>query len=541
MKNHLSRFFLFSSGKNYYIYDKFSLTLNKIDEVLFFRFNEGNFTVDDCLSDAQKSIVLSLLNQEKNRINYFPEEKCYVSINMSSACNMHCSYCFRLFKGKMKVSTLEDIFYYVTGQYFPDAKEYIFSVDYSSESLLDISLINKLDELIAENEGFLFSEDDFINITPKNVLNGLLEICKDKIQHYLVQDNIIGSLNKIMMNIDLHQYFSVDFLKTISPYYYNFLSISRKLCKSKRVQLNRRILEKLYENQIKIFECKQYYTISFMTNGLAVNKKIVNYLKSRLLKEIYISLDGTEDIHNLNRKDLKLQGTYTRIVDNIRMLQKNGFEICISCVLTPNSKDLVQIFKHFVYLKVKKVDFHYARPLKTKSFFTIESIKNLTNELDKVYDAIKIEIMNNDFSLLEVLKDSKLFFFLKMIIKQQVNTNRCKWGYESVFDINGDIYPCQYMLNIGAEKISNYKEYKSYNELIKPIHSDQLDLCKNCWAEYICGGTCHYASFIEEKNIFATNKIECIYNKALITNSIKFTIFLIENNLYNVIKKYFKE
>ena len=174
------------------------------------------------------------------------------------------------------------------------------------------------------------------------------------------------------------------------------------------------------------------------------------------MKEICISLDGTEDIHNANRKDVKSHGTYTNIVDNIHLLQKNGFEICVSCVLTPESKNLVKIFKHFVNLKVKKIYFNYARPLKTKSFFTLESIKNLTNELKNVYDIIKIEIMKNDFSLLEVLLDSKMFFFVKLIIHQQINTNRCKWGYESVFDINGDIYPCQYMLNIGAGRISNY-------------------------------------------------------------------------------------
>ena len=85
----------------------------------------------------------------------------------------------------------------------------------------------------------------------------------------------------------------------------------------------------------------------------------------------------------------------------------------------------------------------------------------------------------------------------------------------------------------------NFKEHKNCNELLNPIYSNQLNLCKNCWAEYICGGTCHYASYIEEKDLFITDKIECIYNKALVENSLKFLVFLIENNFHNIIRKYF--
>lgn len=68
--------------------------------------------------------------------------------------------------------------------------------------------------------------------------------------------------------------------------------------------LNRRIIEKLFNGKIKVFECKQYYTISFMTNGLIINNKIIKYLKSRVIKEIYVSLDGYKKIQDFQRKDL---------------------------------------------------------------------------------------------------------------------------------------------------------------------------------------------------------------------------------------------
>lgn len=97
------------------------------------------------------------------------------------------------------------------------------------------------------------------------------------------------------------------------------------------------------------------------------------------------------------------------------------------------------------------------------------------------------------------------------------------------------------MLSNNLGKIANYKENKNYKEIFKPIYSHDLDLCKKCWAEFLCGGTCHYSSLINEGNLYKTDRIECIYNKNLIRNSLDFLIFLMENNLYNKFLKYLND
>lgn len=533
-----NRFFSFSTEKNCYVYDKFSNSINRIDKDLFIEFENGNFDTDTYSSKEKEQKLAFFLNQKEPVFSFHPDEKCYVSINLSSSCNMNCSYCFKVNQSRIKKDTLEEIFNYVTEEYYPNAKEFVFSVGYSSEPFLDLELIDYLDELIAKKEGFLIHDEDFISVTPEEVLIKLLDLCGQDAKLIINQENCIESINTILENIDINLFLDDSFLKKISAFYYNFLEISRVLCKSKRVQINRRIVEQLFYGKIKIFDCKQYYTICFMTNGFNISPRIINYLKMRLLNNICISLDGSKEIHDLYRKDQKGSGTYDKIIKNITLLQKSGIEVYVSCVITPNSINLIEIFEHLLSIGIVKIDFHYMRNVKIEKCFTVESIELLNIEINRLYKKLKNDLLMNDYRLLKALIDSKLFFFLRLIVKRQFNLSRCKWGYEIIFDTKGNIYPCQYMLRFPEKKLSHYMDSRRLSEIQKPIYSNELDNCKTCWAEYICGGTCHYSSYVEEGDIYKTNRVECKYNKNLIINTLDFCIFLIENNLYKQVSEF---
>ena len=192
---------------------------------MFIEFENGNFDIDTYSSKEKKQNFFFFLNQKKPVFSLLPDEKCYVSVNLSSTCNMNCSYCFKVNQPRIKKSTLEEIFKYVTEEYYPDAKEFVFSVGYSSEPLLDLNLIDFLDELIAKKEGFLFHEEDFISVTPEEILIKLLDICGQDAKKLIInQENCIGSINSILENIDINLFLDDSFLKTISAFYYNFLA-----------------------------------------------------------------------------------------------------------------------------------------------------------------------------------------------------------------------------------------------------------------------------------------------------------------------------
>ena len=144
---------------------------------MFIEFENGNFDTDTYSSKEKEQKLAFFLNQKEPVFSFHPDEKCYVSINLSSSCNMNCSYCFKVNQSRIKKDTLEEIFNYVTEEYYPNAKEFVFSVGYSSEPFLDLELIDYLDELIAKKEGFLIHDEDFISVTPEEVLIKLLDLC----------------------------------------------------------------------------------------------------------------------------------------------------------------------------------------------------------------------------------------------------------------------------------------------------------------------------------------------------------------------------
>ncbi|MCF0124844.1 MAG: SPASM domain-containing protein [Clostridia bacterium] len=58
-----------------------------------------------------------------------------------------------------------------------------------------------------------------------------------------------------------------------------------------------------------------------------------------------------------------------------------------------------------------------------------------------------------------------------------------------------------------------------------------MDKCSECWARYLCGGTCHYNSIVNNKTIFETDDFECQIRKCVIEEAINFLIKLIENKI----------
>ena len=72
---------------------------------------------------------------------------------------------------------------------------------------------------------------------------------------------------------------------------------------------------------------------ALQTNGYALDDDFCAFLaEHRFL--VGVSVDGTKDIHDALRRDTQGQGTYTKVMNTIRRLQKHGVEYNILCVVT---------------------------------------------------------------------------------------------------------------------------------------------------------------------------------------------------------------
>ena len=92
-----------------------------------------------------------------------------------------------------------------------------------------------------------------------------------------------------------------------------------------------------------------------------------------------------------------------------------------------------------------------------------------------------------------------------------------------------DVYNCLYFESSDTNKVGNI------DSEIKRLNGDKSvasrSPCNKCWARYLCGGTCFYASQVTVGNILEIDPVECKIRKHLAKLSLDFVVFCRENNI----------
>lgn len=81
--------------------------------------------------------------------------------------------------------------------------------------------------------------------------------------------------------------------------------------------------------------------VNFTTNAYLINKELVEYFNAKkLFPNFQITLDGSKTDHNKTRHSANDKDSYTKIVDNIKLLVKNNFSVRVRINYT--DKNIVQ-------------------------------------------------------------------------------------------------------------------------------------------------------------------------------------------------------
>lgn len=504
------RFHFFQIDNGYYCFDCFTHTIYSLNTNLY------ESLINQKYKDIKRNyskFYKQILKASPFTINDFQDDKCYVTINFSNKCNLNCKYCFRKKEhgNSIQNQSLEGIIKYVKNIYYPDASQYIFSLCYTSESSLELDKLKYFDFLIGQYEGYLFSPEEEIENDIVTILNKLPQNITEK---YSNSKNPFTIINDILIHEklwEIYDYSNHEYLSSI-------LSQTKKLSTSKRIMVNRQILNYIFQ-KLSPEKKIRYMSMSYMTNATKITDEYIDFIKSRLENSIYVSLDGPEDIHNSNRIYHNGLGTYQDVIKGIEKLQNNGINVIPSAVITPAFPDLNIIIEHFIKLGFKDISFNLARGKNEITCFSVDSINKLIDSIKLIYEEILINFSNGIISdKLIILKKSVLFAYLRSIYYRKYLTNRCKWGRSLVIDNNGDIYHCDSTIGYEKDCLGNYADKIKKQDLFKQPNVNDTPKCKHCYAKYLCGGTCYAEQiFNNEQNIF----IECYYHKQLINESFK--------------------
>ncbi len=273
--------------------------------------------------------------------------------------------------------------------------------------------------------------------------------------------------------------------------------------------------KELVFNVLDLCEKLKYPSITINSNGILLSDMVVQRLtKYKNIKNITISVDGSEDIHD----DIRGKGSYLQALNAIDVLKK--YKIPITASMTVHNGNLKYLKKFSCYCKENNVTM-FVNPM-----FPIGRCSENNLEPVDIFHLFcqckKLYINNNDEKLLDGT-------FLRTIIcplRDLRSKHYCGTGLSSVFmDVDGSVYPCVNTIgldvfrggNIQTEKFRTiWLDSNVFNGIRKNIDVDINDDCNKCELKYICAGFCRGMNYqvtneLNSKSIWCNEMKKCIY------------------------------
>jgi uncharacterized protein len=249
-----------------------------------------------------------------------------------------------------------------------------------------------------------------------------------------------------------------------------------------------------------------------------------------------ITLDGVEDIQNVNRPHYKNGNSFEKIVENIDQLLEIGIGIKVRINVDAESlkriNELLQFFESKGWYKYKNFSAYWAL-LRNDVIYQKKGQKQLTQaDLVKAFQ----EKTGNEGTTSQMgCQDYGVYTTLKNII---LGKNIPYKGYfcgaqtnAIIFDPIGDIYSCWDVVGQKQYRIGCYiPEFKIDNDAYKLWFDDKIShyKCSKCKYVLFCGGGCIIRSLREKNKIEPGNcnhysqlfncLIKSIYNETIKEN-----------------------
>jgi len=255
----------------------------------------------------------------------------------------------------------------------------------------------------------------------------------------------------------------------------------------KQRELISRIIDKANESGLEL---------SFVTNGFALEEYIDILIRGNI-REIQVTLDGTESIHDSRRFLKGGSGTFTKIVRGIDECLKRGMDINLRMVVDRENIDNLPEFARFAIEKGwtsspffktqlgRNYELHHCQSSPDKLFDRI-SLYERIYELIKQYPHI-IDFYKPAYSVSKFLWENGE---LPDPLFDSCPACKTEWA----FDYTGRIYLCTATVGKADESLGTFYPAVSLNkELVSEWEErdvTSIPECSTCSMQLACGGGC---------------------------------------------------
>ncbi|MBN2546273.1 MAG: radical SAM protein, partial [Spirochaetes bacterium] len=252
--------------------------------------------------------------------------------------------------------------------------------------------------------------------------------------------------------------------------------------------------------------------IAIVTNGYHL-ADYIEILKKGRIREIQVTLDGTEDVHNKRRIHKSNSLTFDRIVDGIDKSLKEFFNINLRFIADrENIYNLPDFAGFCINKKWTKNGLFKTQIGRNYNLHFCQSSNNRLYSRISLYEDL-YEIIKKNPKILEFHKPAfsvSKFLFENGKLPEPLFDSCPACKTEWAFDYTGLIYPCTANVGQIEEAVGSfYPEVKLDNEKIEKWQERDItviDQCRDCSLNMACGGGCGAVSKETKGTI---NKPDC--------------------------------
>lgn len=277
-------------------------------------------------------------------------------------------------------------------------------------------------------------------------------------------------------------------------------------------------------------------SFAIVTNGTIYNPEIKAFFHTHI-KDVTFSLDGPREINDgqrISKSDFSVHDLSSR---NIKKFTENAhFNWAFRTIVTKKSYDRAEdIYKHHASFSpggigIVNVDVPKDNPL----YLNEEEYRCF---IEKIVE-INRKGLRSFVEGGQPIAFEYPFYILFYFISKRHALYHCNAGANLLaVTAEGDVYPCHRFVGIEEFRMGNVtdvglRESQRYNDIRQKFiyyTVDNRDGCMDCWARYLCGGSCFKYSYAEHGRMQPPVERHCFYMKTIIEELLPDIVEIIEN------------
>jgi len=236
--------------------------------------------------------------------------------------------------------------------------------------------------------------------------------------------------------------------------------------------------------------------VAFVTNGYTL-LSYLDLLKTAMIREVQVTLDGTEEIHDARRFMKGKQPTFSRIVEGIDACLEAGISINLRMVADKENIDNLPALARFAIDKGwtsspvfktqigRNYELHYCSS-------TPEKLFDRATLYEKIYELLQehpyiAEFYKPAFSIARYISENEA---LPTPLFDSCTACKTEWA----FDFTGAIYSCTATVGKKGEELGTFYPAVTKNETVISEWQNRdvttIEECKSCTMALACGGGC---------------------------------------------------